>query len=99
MTDELKPIRTKADYDKALAEAQRLWGAKNRTPEGDRLDVLGTLIDAHERTLSPSRNPNTRCGSPEPKAQPFDRHDPPSARSSWHFCRSADPPVAEKTPA
>jgi HTH-type transcriptional regulator/antitoxin HigA len=29
-----------------LAEVERLWGAKSGTPDGDRLDVLATLIDA-----------------------------------------------------
>ncbi len=48
MMRELKPIRTEADYDAALAELERLWGAKIGTPEGDRLDVLATLIDAYE---------------------------------------------------
>lgn len=46
--DVLKPIRTQADYEAALAEVERLWGAKLGTPEGDRLDVLATLIDAYE---------------------------------------------------
>ena len=48
MKDRLKPIRSKADYEHALAEAERLWGAKAGTPEGDRLDILATLIDAYE---------------------------------------------------
>ena len=48
MTNELKPIRTKVDYEKALAEVERLWGAKSGTPKGDRLEVLATLIDAYE---------------------------------------------------
>ncbi|HEV2548722.1 MAG TPA: helix-turn-helix domain-containing protein [Stellaceae bacterium] len=48
MAGELKPIRTKADYRRALAEVERLWGAKSGTPAGDRLDVLATLIDAYE---------------------------------------------------
>lgn len=48
MFTELKPLRTEADYDEAIAEVERLWGAKSRTPEGDRLDVLATLIDAYE---------------------------------------------------
>jgi HTH-type transcriptional regulator/antitoxin HigA len=47
MTAQLKPIRTKADYKAALAEVERLWGAKSGMPEGDRLDVLATLIDAY----------------------------------------------------
>ena len=48
MTTELKPIRTEADYKAALAEVERLWGAKSGTPDGDRLEVLATLIDAYE---------------------------------------------------
>jgi len=37
-----------ADYEKALSEVERLWGAKSGTPKGDRLEVLATLIDAYE---------------------------------------------------
>ncbi|CAM4049248.1 helix-turn-helix domain-containing protein [Paracoccus yeei] len=48
MATELKPIRTEADYDAALAEVERLWGAKSGTPDGDRLDVLATLIEVYE---------------------------------------------------
>ena len=42
---DLKPILTEEDYDAALSEVERLRGAKLGTPEGDRLDVLATLID------------------------------------------------------
>lgn len=45
---EIKPIRSEADYEAALREVERLWGARSDTPEGDRLDVLATLIDAYE---------------------------------------------------
>ena len=48
MTGEVKPIRTKRDYEAALKEIERLWGAKSGTRDGDRLDVLATLIDAYE---------------------------------------------------
>lgn len=48
MATELKPIRSEADYDAAMEEVAALWGAKGGTPEGDRLDVLATLIDAYE---------------------------------------------------
>jgi HTH-type transcriptional regulator / antitoxin HigA len=44
----LRPIRSEADYEAALAEVERLWGAKAGTLEGGRLDVLATLIDADE---------------------------------------------------
>jgi HTH-type transcriptional regulator / antitoxin HigA len=45
---EIKPIRSEADYEAALAEIETLWGARLGTLEGDRLDVLATLIDAYE---------------------------------------------------
>lgn len=48
MANDLKPIRTEADYEEALTEVERLWGSKSGTPKGDRLDVLATLIDAYE---------------------------------------------------
>jgi HTH-type transcriptional regulator/antitoxin HigA len=58
MANELKPIRTKADYEKSLAEVERLWGAKSGTPKGDRLDVLATLIDAYEAEHYPMDPPD-----------------------------------------
>jgi HTH-type transcriptional regulator/antitoxin HigA len=58
MTRELKPILTEADYKRALAEVGRLWGAKNATPAGDRLDVLATLIDAYEAEHFPIDPPD-----------------------------------------
>jgi HTH-type transcriptional regulator / antitoxin HigA len=57
MTNELKPIRTKADYEAALVEAEGLWGAKSGTPEGERLDVLATLIDTYEARHYPMDPP------------------------------------------
>ena len=50
---QIKPIRTKADYGRTLREIERMWGAKERTPEGDRLDVLATLIEAYEQMHFP----------------------------------------------
>jgi len=58
MTSDLKPIRTKADYKAALAEVERLWGARTGTPKGDRLDVLATLIDAYETKHYPMDPPD-----------------------------------------
>jgi HTH-type transcriptional regulator / antitoxin HigA len=58
MTTDLKPIRTKADYKAALAEVERLWGARSGTPKGDRLDVLATLIDAYETRHYPMDPPD-----------------------------------------
>lgn len=51
MKNDLKPIRTEADHERAMAEVERLWGAKSGTSEGDRLDVLVTLIEAYEEKL------------------------------------------------
>lgn len=45
---ELRLIRTEADYEKALAEVERLLGSKRGKPKGDRLDVLATLIEEYE---------------------------------------------------
>jgi HTH-type transcriptional regulator / antitoxin HigA len=44
---ELKPIRNEADYRRAITELDRLWGAKSGTPDGDRLDVLATLVETY----------------------------------------------------
>lgn len=46
-------IRDEVDYRDALAEVERVWGAKSGTPEGDRLDVLATLIDVYEAKHHP----------------------------------------------
>jgi HTH-type transcriptional regulator/antitoxin HigA len=59
MKTTLKPIRTEADHDAALAEVERLWGAKDGTPEGDRLDILATLIDAYEAARYPMDPPDS----------------------------------------
>jgi len=55
---DLKPIRSEADHHWALGEVERLWGAKSGTPEGDRLDVLATLIDAYEAQQHPMEPPD-----------------------------------------
>ena len=54
----LKPIRTKADYEASLAEIERLWGARRGTRRGDRLDILATLIDAYESEHYPMDPPD-----------------------------------------
>src|SRR5262245_8529586 len=54
----IRPIRGKRDYEAALAEVEKLWGAKSGTPAGDRLDVLATLIDAYEAEHYPMDPPD-----------------------------------------
>jgi HTH-type transcriptional regulator/antitoxin HigA len=55
---EIKPIRSEADHDDALREIERLWSAKEGTPEGDRLDVLTTLVEAYEEKHFPMDAPD-----------------------------------------
>jgi len=54
----LKPIRTEADYQAALVVIERLWEARTGTPEGDRLDILATLVDAYENEHYPVDPPD-----------------------------------------
>jgi HTH-type transcriptional regulator/antitoxin HigA len=58
MRNDIRPIRTKKDYERALGEIERLWGAKLGTPGGDRLDVLATLVDAYETANDPMDPPD-----------------------------------------
>lgn len=44
----VRPIHTEEDYDAALALVDTLMDAEPGTAEGDRLDVLVTLIEAYE---------------------------------------------------
>lgn len=47
---DIKPIRTPADHAAALKEIERLWDkAQPGTPEGEKFEVLSTLVDAYER--------------------------------------------------
>jgi len=55
---EIKPIRSEADYEEALAEIERLWGAQKGTADGDRLDVLTTLVEAYENKHFPMEPPD-----------------------------------------
>ena len=45
---DIQPIKIEADYDRALTEINVLWGSEPDTPEGDRLDILMTLVEAYE---------------------------------------------------
>lgn len=46
---DIKPIKTVADYRATLAEIEKLMAAEAGSPEGDKLDVLVTLVEAYER--------------------------------------------------
>lgn len=49
----IKPIKTDADYHAALKEVETLMMVEPNTPEGGKLDVLVTLIEAYERKHFP----------------------------------------------
>jgi len=44
----IKPIKTDADYRAALQEIETLMMATSDTPEGEKLDILVTLVEAYE---------------------------------------------------
>lgn len=44
----IKPIKTDADYRAALKEIESLMMAQSDTPDGEKLDVLVTLVEAYE---------------------------------------------------
>ena len=54
----IKPIKTRTDYKAALKTVDSLMSARANSPEGDRLDVLVTLIEAYERKNFPMDLPD-----------------------------------------
>lgn len=54
----IKPIKTQRDYHRALKEIDRLMDAKPNTPNGDRLDLLTTLVSAWEERHFPIDSPD-----------------------------------------
>lgn len=55
---EIRPVRTKADYRAALKEIETLMTAERDTREGERLDVLVTLVEAYESRHYPLELPD-----------------------------------------
>ena len=45
---DIKPVKTGADYRMALKEIEKLMTAAPDSPDGEKLDVLVTLVEAHE---------------------------------------------------
>lgn len=54
----IRPIRTEADYEKALDEIEELMDAQPGTDEADQLDVLVTLVEAYEARHFPILPPD-----------------------------------------
>ncbi|HEY7297654.1 MAG TPA: transcriptional regulator [Xanthobacteraceae bacterium] len=55
---DITPIKTNRDYRRVLKEIESLMHAKRNTPEGDRLDVLVTLVEAWEAKHYPLELPD-----------------------------------------
>ena len=55
---EIRPIKSLADYQATLKEIEPLMMAEADTPDGDRLDVLVTLVEAYEREHYPMDFPD-----------------------------------------
>jgi HTH-type transcriptional regulator/antitoxin HigA len=55
---DIKPIKTEEDYRATLGEIESLMRAESDTPEGERLDVLATLVEAYERQHFPMDLPD-----------------------------------------
>lgn len=55
---DIRPIKTDADYRAALGEIESLMDADVDTPDGDRLDVLVTLVEAYEHDHFPMELPD-----------------------------------------
>jgi len=49
----VKPIKTKKDYQQALARLELIFDANHGTKEGDELEILGILIDQYENEHFP----------------------------------------------
>jgi HTH-type transcriptional regulator/antitoxin HigA len=56
-TTMIRPIRTKADYEGALARIEELIDASAGTADGDELDVLATLVEQYEEKAFPIAAP------------------------------------------
>ena len=55
---DIKPIKTDADYRAALIAIENLMAAELDTPQGEKLDVMVTLIEAYEAKHFPMGLPD-----------------------------------------
>ena len=55
---EIKPIRSEANYQAALKEVEKLMESQPGTLDGDRLEVLVTLVEVYEAKHSPIPEPD-----------------------------------------
>jgi len=55
---DIQPIRSEADYQAALKEIDRLTDSRPGTSDGDRIEVLATLVEAYETKHFPIPDPD-----------------------------------------
>ena len=55
---EIKPIHSETDYQAALKEIEKLMDSQSGTPDGDRMDVFVTLVEAYEAKNFPIPEPD-----------------------------------------
>jgi HTH-type transcriptional regulator/antitoxin HigA len=49
----IKPIKTKKDYEKAISRLEVIFDAKKGSDKGDELEILGMLIENYENEKFP----------------------------------------------
>jgi HTH-type transcriptional regulator/antitoxin HigA len=54
----IHPIKTEQDYDKALSVVDNLWGTREDTEDGEKLDILLILIENYESIHHPIDPPD-----------------------------------------
>ncbi len=55
---EIKPLKSKADYESALVQLDKLFDAPIGTKESDYADILAILIDEYEKKHYPIEEPD-----------------------------------------
>jgi len=51
---DIRPIRSNESHRAALIEIDRLWGAPEGSEDGDKLDILTSLVEKYEETRWPA---------------------------------------------
>lgn len=54
----IRPVKIEEDYHNAISRIEALWGAKKDTIEGDKLDLLVTLVESYEMKHYPIAPPD-----------------------------------------
>jgi HTH-type transcriptional regulator / antitoxin HigA len=55
---DLRPIKTRREYQAAIKEINALWNAREGSPDADRLEILALLVEAYERQHFPIDDPD-----------------------------------------